>query len=228
MSATTRYDLVAFDLDGTIIDDTVFVWYTLHEYFDTPKAARKKAFSDYMEGRINYQEWFEHDIEILLEKGANRATIDLALAGMKLIPGSLQTLEILREAGAYLVVISGSIDVVVERFGLAEYFDELYLNRLTFDEAGKLVAWKHTPYDVWDKAVGLREVAHRLGIPLEKTAYVGDNFNDVAVAKAAGFSVAFNCKSDELAEVSDVVVDGSDMRNILPYLLDNPAKQAAE
>lgn len=219
MNPMKRFDLVAFDLDGTLVDDTVFVWETLHDYFDTPVELREMAFHRYMDHQWSYQEWFEFDIQLLRERGADRPSMLRAIQGMKLMEGVEETLLTLQEAGSYLIVISGSLDIVVEKFELDRFFREIYLNRLRFDDGGKLVEWNHTPYDVYDKAVGLRDVASRLGIPMENTAYVGDNFNDIAVARAAGFSVAFNCKSQELSDVADVTVPGGDLRAILPHLL---------
>ncbi len=220
MGHKPRYDLVAFDVDGTLVDDTVFVWKTLHDYFDTDPASRDHAFRSYMAGDWAYHEWFEHDMKLLTEAGATRESMLQAIAGMRITNGAFETLDALRAAGCRLAIISGSLNLVVEKFGLPAYFDEVYLNRLWFDEAGALARWKATPYDVWDKATGLRTLAQRYGIPMARTAFIGDNFNDVAVARAAGFSMAIHCKSDELAEVVDVVIEEDDMRSVLPHLLE--------
>ena len=32
-----QYRLVCFDLDGTLVDNTIFIWQTLHEYFQTDR-----------------------------------------------------------------------------------------------------------------------------------------------------------------------------------------------
>jgi len=218
MIENMRYDLVAFDVDGTLVDDTVFVWKTLHDYFETDPAARDMAFDSYMEGRWTYEQWFEHDMKLLSEAGADRESMLRAIEGMSLMSGALDVLGALKDTGARLAIISGSLDFVIEKFQLAPYFDAVFLNRIVFDQRGKLASWNATPYDVWDKAAGLREIAARWGIPMSRTAFIGDNFNDVAVAEAAGFSIAFNCKSDRLAAVADVVVPGTDLRAILPHL----------
>jgi phosphoserine phosphatase len=214
-----RFDLIAFDVDGTLVDDTVFVWATLHDYFHTDKDSCRAAFEAFMAGRWNYRQWFEHDIELLVRAGADRDSIHRALADMRLMEGAEETLCALRAAGMKLAVISGSLNIVLRKFDLERHFDEVYLNHLHFDEAGNLVRWVPTSFDVWDKATGLRDIATRHGIPMERTAFVGDNFNDVAVAKAAGFSIAFNCKSDELAKVAGAVVPGRDLRAVLPHLV---------
>lgn len=214
-----RFDLVAFDVDGTLVDDTVFIWKTLHDYFGTDPESREMAFDNYMAGKWVYRQWFEHDMKLLTEAGADHGSMMEAIRGMRLTDGALETLTALRAAGAHLAIISGSLNIVVERFGLAPYFDDIYLNHIWFDDTGRLARWEATPYDVWDKATGLRHLADRYDIPMERTAFIGDNFNDVAVARAAGFSLAINCKSDELASVVDVVLEGGDLRAALPHLL---------
>ena len=219
MTLAARYDLIAFDVDGTLVDDTVFVWQTLHDYFHTDPESRDMAFKNYMAGKWKYQQWFEHDMKLLTEAGADRESMLKAIEGMTLMKGTYEVLEELRRGGARLVIISGSLNLVSEKFGLEPYFDAIFLNWIGFDDSGKLAEWKATPYDVWDKATGLRELAARWEIPMEKTAFIGDNFNDVAVAQAAGFSIAFNCKSDKLAQVADAVVPGNDLSRILPFLL---------
>jgi len=219
MTSDGRFDLIGFDVDGTLVDDTVFVWQTLHDFFHTDPVSRDHAFNSYMDGNWTYAEWFEHDMLLLTQAGACRSTIMQAISGMRLAGGAIETLRTLRAHSLKLAIISGSLDIVVEKFGLGEYFDDIHLNRVRFDAEGRLASWIPTSYDVFDKAKGLAALASRYGVPMERTAFVGDNFNDVAVAKAAGFSIAFNCKSDELAKAADVVVPGGDLRAVLPYLL---------
>ncbi len=213
------YDLIAFDVDGTLVDDTVFIWQTLHDHFNTEPTRRRQAYDDYFAGRLSYADWFFNDIALLRERGATREAIREIVAGMCLVGGAEETLATLREAGARLVIISGTLEVVVRHFDLERWFDEVYLNRFKYDAEGILVSGTPTPYDVGEKATGLRQVAAAAGIPMQRTAFIGDNFNDISIAKAAGFSIAFNCKSDVLAETADVVVKGGDLRKILPYLL---------
>jgi len=219
MARHRRYDLIAFDVDGTLVDDAVFVWHTLHNYFDTDPEAREMAFQSYMSGEWKYHEWFEHDIKLLTEAGADQSSMMEAIRDMRLVTGATETLTRLRKTGARLVIISGSLNLVVDKFRLDRFFDEVHVNHIWFDEVGRLADWKATPYDVWDKATGLRQIAARFHIPMTRTAFVGDNFNDVAIAKAAAFSLAINCKSEELAGVVDAIIPDGDLRGVLPYLL---------
>lgn len=221
------FPLVVFDVDGTLVDDTVFVWETLHAHFGSDRDANRRVMQDYLAGRISYAEWFDHDICVLQARGADRASIDQALAGMRLMDGARQTLDALTGAGVRVAVISGSLDIVLHRFfgggngqGWAGTpFCEVFINRLAFDEAGRISTWTPTPYDMDHKADGLVALAERYDVPLGRTAFIGDNVNDLSIARIAGRAIAFNAKSLELRRIADVTVLDADLRLTLPFLL---------
>jgi phosphoserine phosphatase len=213
-----RFPLVCFDLDGTLVDDTVYIWSTLHEHFRTDATRRARARDDFFAGRISYRQWFDNDLELLDEAGARRASMVALISTLPVMPGAREVLHELRRQGRKLAVISGSIDLVIETLFSDQVFDELFINRLRFDEAGRLAGGAPTPFDLDQKAAGLRELACREGLAPDRVAFVGDNANDVAVARAAGRSIAFNCKSEALAQIADVVVREHDLRAILPHL----------
>jgi len=214
-----QYSLVCFDLDGTIVDDTVFIWTTLHEHFKTDQGRRNKARDDFYAGRISYKEWFDHDLVLLDEAGATREKMVEAIGKLSLIPGALETLTQLRAEGRSLAIISGSIDLVVETLDLGHLFDAMLINHVRFGPDGRLNGGVHTPYDIEKKGEGLLHLSETMGLPPERVAFVGDNSNDLSAARAAGLSVAFNCKSDELRELADVEVAERDLRAVLPHLI---------
>ncbi|MBN1945710.1 MAG: HAD-IB family phosphatase [Bradymonadales bacterium] len=213
-----RYRLAAFDVDGTLVGSTVFVWQTLHDYLGTDAESRKKAWDDYFARRIPYSQWFEWDIRLFLEKGANRQRMLEAIDRLVLNRGVKETLETLKAAGMVLVVISGSLDIVLKRFDLERYFDDIFLNEVYFNRAGELIGWRPTPFDLENKAAGLEWLADKHGVALEQTVFVGDNFNDVSIARRAGLSIAFNSSCQELIDCSGVHIPGNDLREILPHI----------
>ncbi|MCP4738541.1 MAG: HAD family hydrolase, partial [Bosea sp.] len=173
--------------------------------------------------------------------GANRDTIRAALEPMRLMDGALETIEALRAAGSQLAVVSGSLDIVLRRFfgpwddsGAREDqkkqcadddwsgtpFSDVFINHLGFDEDGAIATCTPTPYDMDHKAAGLEELCRRYELRAEEVAFVGDNLNDLSIAAAAGFSIAFNCKSLDLARIADVTIRENDLRLTLPFLLD--------
>jgi len=214
-----HYPVVCFDLDGTLIDGTVFIWETLHDYFKTDLEKRNRAREDFFSGRIPYRAWFENDLELLSARGADRERIAIMLKEkMRPMIGAHETLDVLRRAGVKTAILSGSLDVVLSAFYEPEMFDVVFLNKVRFDEIGVLSGGVATLYDLEKKGEGLLEIAARLGVSPSECAFVGDNYNDLSAAAVAGRSIAFCPKSSDLRDQADVTIEERDLRAILPHL----------
>ena len=107
------YPLICFDLDGTLVDDTIYIWKTLHEYFNTNKQTRLQAFDNYFNKIISYKEWFDTDLKLLKDKGATKNKILKMLNSLTPMNGAFATLNTLKNRGYKVAVISGSLDIVV-------------------------------------------------------------------------------------------------------------------
>lgn len=214
--AETR--LISFDLDGTLASGTTFVWQTLHDHFQSDKDERNRLKHAYFAGGISYQQWFEGDIRMLKARGANRAAIMGALGEIELENGARETVDALLAAGHIVTIISGSLNVLVDKLFPDAPFHAVLINEFHFDEAGELADWRHTPYDVERKGDGLRHLAERFNLPLSSTVFIGDNYNDISAARVAGHAIAYNCKSNELAEIADAVVPQGNLRAVLPLI----------
>lgn len=213
-----QYPLVCFDLDGTLVDDTIYIWNTLHEGFETNKVERDKAFADYFSGKITYEQWFQHDLKLLRAAGATRCAMAQMCQGLQVMNGAMETLHALRAADHRIAIISGSIQLVVETLFPNFEFDYMLINQVHFDTAGQISGGIHTPYDIEHKASGLRHLCALEKISPSQAVFVGDNDNDVWVAQEAGLALAFNCKSSRLAAVCDAEITTKDLQLVLPYL----------
>jgi phosphoserine phosphatase len=225
----TAIRLVCFDLDGTLIDDTIFIWHTLHLHFGTPPEKRKALAEQFFKGRITYAEWAGREVDEWIARGADRKSLVSAVQGLRLMPGAKETLRALKEKGIKLAVVSGSLSFVLETafHDYADYFaeDDILINRLVFDSEGRIIDMRFTDYDLERKADGLRHLAAKHGISLEECAFVGDHHNDVHIAMEAGLSIAFNSKSEQLDEVADHIVQEKDLTCILP-LIDSHCRES--
>jgi len=216
-----RFDLVAFDVDGTLVThpERKTIWEVLNRRFlgdDTVNAERHDAVRN---GRMSYAEWVALDVQGWHDAGATQGDILEAIGSLRLVPGAQETVEALKHSGASLRVMSGTVDVVLDSLFPGHPFDEVYTNRIAFDDNGRISGWTATPFDMEGKGVALRTIAYRERIPLTRCAFVGDSSNDVHIARVAGFTVAFNPTSEALAREADTVVRGEDLRAILPHLL---------
>lgn len=216
-----RFDLVAFDVDGTLVHhpEDKTVWEVLNHLFTGSDDQNAIRWDLYNRGKLSYAEWVALDIASWRDAGATREVIVGSLGALALVDGARETLRELKSHGARLAVISGTLDLLLDTLFPDHPFDEVYTNRIVFEPDGRISHWHATPFDMDGKGVALRAIALREDIPLARCAFVGDHANDLAAARLAGFSVAFNPKSAELADAASAVVRSRDLRDILPHLL---------
>ena len=216
-----KYKLVCFDVDGTLVDDTIYIWKTLHETFGTPKEEVRKMLDKYLNKEIKYQDWVDHDVAMLKQRGATEQKILDVVKKLKLMEGACETVTALKEKGMKLAVVSGSLSMVLDELFPDHPFDEVLINKFEFAEDGTLVRGVATDFDMEHKATGLKHLADKWGFDLGDCVFIGDNRNDIHIAETAGFSIAFNSKSEMLSEICDVVIprDVKDIRAVLPHIL---------
>ncbi len=212
--------LIIFDLDGTLIDDTIYIWKTLHEHFETDPLRRRQAYQDYRAGKIDYNRWAQIDLELLKDRNVSRNDIDALFENLKLVPNARETLLSLKNRSWKMAVISGSVDRALYSVlpDADELFDDVFINVLKFDKKGFLQDIVPTPFDMEHKAAGLHFLADKYNINIQDVVFVGDNDNDVHIAREAGMSIAFNSKSRQLERVSTFVVAENDLRIILTWV----------
>jgi len=215
-----QYKLVCFDLDGTIVDETVSIWQTIHDHLKTDAEKRREFQEKFKRKEITYEEWARMDVKLWEASGATREEIMKALEPLRLMKGARETLETLKNNGIKMVIISGSLNIVLEKVlpDYYKYFDHVFINYLYFDENGKIKQLTSTMYDSGNKGDALKIVSETEKIPLKKTVFVGDNKNDVDVAKVAGLSIAFNPQCEEIKQSSDIVIEKKDLREILKHI----------
>ncbi|HEX6851440.1 MAG TPA: HAD family phosphatase [Candidatus Polarisedimenticolaceae bacterium] len=216
-----RFDLVAFDVDGTLVEhpEEKTVWEVLNARFLGADDLNRERYAAYKAGRLSYAEWVTLDVGGWRDAGATRGSMLESLGPLRLVDGARESLDALKREGVRLAVISGTLDFLLDALFPDHPFDEVYCNRVVFDDAGRIDHWHATPFDMGGKAVALRAIASREGIPLARCAFVGDHANDLDAARLAGFAIAFNPKDAQLEAAAGAVVRSRDLRDVLPYLL---------
>jgi len=216
-----KYKLVCFDVDGTLIDNLTFSWQIFHDYFQTNRHKREDAKKKFFNGEITYRQWAEHDIGLWRERNACLEDFFKAIRHLKLMEGAIETLKELKKSGLKLAIISGSLNILLEKFipNYEEIFDDVFLSRIYFDEKGNISKVDATEFDMDGKAIALRKIAERENISLKECVFVGDYLNDLKIIKEAGLGIAFNCNYDKVRKAADVVIEKKDLREILGHIL---------
>ena len=216
-----KYKLVCFDLDGTLIDNVRFSWQIFHDYFQTDAHKREDAKKKFFDGHITYVQWAEHDMNMWKEKNASKGQFFKAIENIRLMNGAMETLNELKKRGIKLAIISGSINILLEKVipNYQEIFDNVFLSWIHFDKNGFISRMDITEYDVEKKAEALKLIAKRENISLKECVFVGDYLNDVKAIQEAGLGIAFNCEEKKLKEVADVVIEKKDLREVLKHII---------
>ena len=172
-------EVVLFDLDGTLIDTVDMILssmrhataevlgealpdHVLMHNVGVPLRAQMTEFSP------------EHAEELLVSYRAHNALVHDDMVAE--YPGTESGLEALAAAGYRLAIVTSKSRPVAMRglacFGIEGYFDEI-------------IAYEDTTIHK-PEAEPLLEAARRLGVPIERCAYVGDSPHDMNAALAAG------------------------------------------
>ncbi len=248
--------LVAFDLDGTLLQMKGYSWGYISKMLGVDKKREEEFEAEYRKGNINYAMWASQILELYKQRGLNRRHLENWVSKISLVSGARETIDELKKKGKKIALISGSLDFLANAFFPDGTFDYAHINRVHFNSIGELGTWETTKYGSdKSKAEGLREICEpkvewikrdpplpismRLwdicgndeenefdfnfeqvvypGHQLHRTIYVGDNDNDVEVAKSSGMAIAINSESEKLKGVCEVSVNG-DLREILEFI----------
>lgn len=182
--------LVAFDLDGTLIDSVPDLAVAVQKTLEDQRLAVPQE--------VHVRDWVGNGAPVLVERALtwalNETPSEAMQAGCyrgflahyanapnrltRLYPGAAEVLSVLKDAGLTLVLITNKpedfIAPILEHFGLASYFD-LCLG------GDSLARKKPDP-------LPLLHAAEYFSVSAGACAMVGDSRHDVAAGKAADFT----------------------------------------
>ncbi|MBI4393802.1 MAG: HAD family phosphatase [Euryarchaeota archaeon] len=206
--------IASFDLDGTLVEDTVFETVSraagFHEHV-------LKHDTDYFAGKITLEECFHLEYRYLV--GLPLETVQAAMRDGKWIPGIREAVARLKTAGLKTIVLTDQPRFLAEcalRFG----FDEAVCSEATikngvvtsdirprFDKLANLDAWAR------ERGVGLKEIVH-----------VGNGMNDTAVFGRVAYGIAANPSSAAVSKAAAFTIDPmTDLRQATDVIIKNLA-----
>ncbi|MEM1890094.1 MAG: HAD family phosphatase [Pyrobaculum sp.] len=199
-----KYKAVILDVDGVI---TPFrsAWQRLHNVLGTDGELNKLL---YKLGVIDYYEWALYDV--LLWHGAPRRFVEAYFQTTK----GLDTLcKVLHNSGVYSIALSAGVGYTRK---LARCFHFYVVNELVYKDG----AVNTVVVSVSDrnKDQVAEEILSLLGASWQDTVAIGDGEADLSMLKKAGYSIAFNPVSEEVARSADVVIRADTLYPLAKYL----------
>jgi phosphoserine phosphatase len=220
-SAGARYGVVAFDLDGTLLRGFDFSWTLVWKHLNFPEAVWKAGMQNYLNGKTTYQQWCEWACSQYRLKGLKRSHFKAICKDLKLTANFQETLNILRNNGFIVAILSGGIDVILRETipNADEVFDYICINHLQFDDQDIISGVTPTPFDFAGKATALEAICHKHDVKLSESVFVGEGFNDEFVAGKAGLTVAYPPKQNGFGFASRVEIKEDNLLKILDHVL---------
>ena len=220
-----RPRLVAFDMDGTLVDVSSS-WAAVHAHFGDRNDEGLRRFTageidDHEFVRTDVRIWHKHHPELTLGE------IDAILAGVPLMPGAVELFEALRREGIASVIVSGGIDLLAHRIAGRLGIGRVLANGFETDAHGRITGEGIIRVPVYQKERVLRTLQEELGVAPEETAAVGNSEIDVGMFKRSAIGVAFLPEDDEVRKGATDVVEAKDLARLIPILLPASTSTAA-
>lgn len=182
----SKYKLVAFDLDGTLLEGENS-WMLLHRKFNTISFA-EESHRLYLEGKISYEEFMKRDFKYW-PKPLHRSVLEGALSLARPKPEAFYVVGKLKEKGVEVAIITAALDILADKVARKLGINLIRANGVGFDEKGYFDGRFFPRVEPLRKHEVLEEVARSLSIPLELTVAVSDSFEDSSFLKAAGLGI---------------------------------------
>jgi phosphoserine phosphatase len=212
-----RFDLVAFDMDGVLVDYRS-CWTWIHDHFSVDN---EEALDLFIRGEIDDLEFMRRDIALWKERnpGLCRRDLDHILEPLPITKGIDETVRALKANGIRAVIISGGIDIVAERIAHHYGFDDFLANGVECDREGLVTGEGVLRVELKNKRAAMEALLRKYEVPRERAASVGDSFIDISMFEASGMSIAYNPSDDMVRRHATHVVEGQELTAILPLVL---------
>jgi phosphoserine phosphatase len=209
--------LVAFDMDGTLVD-VESSWAAVHEHFGDHNVEGLRRFNA---GEIDDHEFLRSDVRIWRKHRPDLHQRELAaiLGRVPLMPGAHALFKALRDAGIPTAIISGGIDVLAERIGRELGIGRTLANGFTADADGRITGEGVIRVPIHGKEAVLERLQAEMNVRPEETASVGNSEIDVGLFRRSRIGIAFHPEDDIVRRAATHVVEGKDLAKLVPILL---------
>lgn len=205
-----KYKLIIFDIDGTITTH-ISSWRYIHERLGiwTKRAFQyQKAF---FSGKISYRRFCLLDAAHW--KGMRQSRIRNIFKSTRYSKNALKCIKKLKKSGFKLAAVSTGLQYMPERIKQEMGFDYILSNALR-SRKGRLTGGVKINLAHGAKDKILKKIFKRFKVKPHEVISIGDSEGDVPLARACGYSIAFNSTSKKLSRISDYCCRTKDFEEI--------------
>ena len=145
-----------------------------------------------MQGKLDFNESLRTRVSKL--KGAPVSILQEVADNLPLMPGLLELIKGLKEAGWKVAIASGGFNYFADRLKEDHGFDEAVSNTLEITEQTLTGEVHGEIVNATVKARTLSELAERYDIPMSQTVAIGDGANDLLMLDASAIGIAIHAK----------------------------------
>ncbi len=213
-------ELVAFDMDGTLVD-VLSSWAEVHRFFGE---SNQEALDLFLHDRIDDAEFLRRDLALWRRHrpGIGERDLTQILAGVPLMPGAHALFDHLHSRKVATAIVSGGLDVLAQRIGRELGIDHVLANGFELDAAGRLTDRGIIRVPIKRKRAVLSRLQRELDISPDESAAVGNSDIDVGLFERSRVRIAFLPADDHIRRNATHVVVEKDLARLIPYLTDAP------
>lgn len=212
--------LVLMDMDSTTIQiECIDEIARLYGVGDQVAAVTALA----MQGKLDFNESLRTRVSKL--KGAPVSILKEVADNMPLMPGLLELIKGLKNAGWKVAIASGGFNYFADRLKEEHGFDYAISNTLEINDQTLTGEVHGDIVNAVVKARTLSELADRYDIPMSQTVAIGDGANDLLMLDASALGIAIHAKPI-VQEKAPVSLNNIDLQGALCILSANNRKKS--
>ncbi|WP_114908629.1 phosphoserine phosphatase [Haemophilus haemolyticus] len=171
-----------------------------------------------MRGELDFEQSLRRRVGTL--KGAPESILQQVRENLPLMPGLVETIQILQKYGWKTAIASGGFTYFADYLKTLLQLDFAASNQFDIED-GKLTGLvKGDVVDAQYKAKTLQHLLEKYGIDSQYSIAIGDGANDLAMMNVAGLGVAFHAKP-KVQQQAQIVVNFADLTALLCLLSAN-------